>query len=67
MAIKYVFFFSNPHHGRADHMNGFAVGAPSNSKAATTANPAPIPTPKAKTTETKVLKTKREGWFPNRE
>ncbi|RLJ73849.1 hypothetical protein [Pedobacter alluvionis] len=51
----------NPPHGQPNHRCDLAVGAPLNSKPAQVANPAPIPTPDAKTTETKVVETKSEG------
>lgn len=51
----------NPPHGQPNHRCDLAVGAPLNSKPTPAVNPALIPTPDAKTTETKVLETKSEG------
>ncbi|QXU41633.1 hypothetical protein [Pedobacter sp. D749] len=51
----------NPPHGQPNHRCDLAIGAPLISKPAPAANPAPIPTPDAKTIDTKVLETKSEG------
>jgi hypothetical protein len=51
----------NPPHGQPNHRCDLAVGAPLNSKPTPAVNPALIPTPDAKTTETKVPETKSEG------
>ena len=51
----------NPPHGQPNHRCDLAIGAPLNSKPTPATNPAPIPTPDAKTTETKVVETKSEG------
>ena len=51
----------NPPHGQPNHRCDLAVGAPLNSKPVPAVNTAPVPMPEVKTTETKVLETKREG------